>query len=387
MLMFLCFLMAYADLPVVENGLMPAGESGKFTLQEDLRIGPDSDDRYTIWSGPYLSFDVNAKGHIFVADDRENRIVEFNPEGKFVRQIGRPGPGPGEFQGLININFLADGSCVAVESFGQQATLNFYDASMTFLRERKIVEINGLTNYIQAPWGDYSFVTYATPKAGQNKMEKGSVLFKDTENVRQIIAVDVLLFNQSRANEPQFWSEFIADQLKQNARGLIGFAAFSASQAFTAVGHKYEITIWDKAMNKQKIIRRKYKPIIRTEEEINAQVDPIKNQLNAQLPPNMAAIITPGVIRKAIDLVGFPPGKSPINGLIALEGGGFLVLHNQNRSNGLGQADVFDAEGKYQGNFTHPQQGLGRMSFKNGFAYTTETDMDGEQYLVRYRTW
>lgn len=40
---------------------------------------------------------VDQEGNIYVADSGNQRVVKFNPEGKFVKSFGRKGQGPGEF--------------------------------------------------------------------------------------------------------------------------------------------------------------------------------------------------------------------------------------------------------------------------------------------------
>ena len=44
-----------------------------------------------------------AEGHLFVCD--YNKLLQFTPEGKFVRQIGKAGQGPGEYnQSIVKLN-------------------------------------------------------------------------------------------------------------------------------------------------------------------------------------------------------------------------------------------------------------------------------------------
>jgi DNA-binding beta-propeller fold protein YncE len=68
---------------------------------------------------------VDPSGNIWVADNGNGRIVEFNSERKYVRQFGEGGAGPGQFQGIgaIATNssgdiFVSDPGNYRVQEFG-----------------------------------------------------------------------------------------------------------------------------------------------------------------------------------------------------------------------------------------------------------------------------
>jgi hypothetical protein len=322
-----------------------------------------------------------------VADDRENHIVAFDAQGAFVRLIGNRGQGPGEFTGLTGIQVLADGRIMAVETVNTFA-LTFFDSEGNFL-ERVQPSTPGAPNtFVTNPAGTMSAVNYVTTDPAKGIMTKHFGIWdKDLKAKQNISEVDVMLFNSNRAGEGLFWAEFIGDQLKNDARGLGGFAAFDEDgKIWTAIGHTYEITLWDEtASRKLRVIKRNYKPIKQDEEEIYAFVDPIKSHLAAQLPASMASLITPGVIKKAIDLAEFPPGKPPIYGLIAMGEGRLLVIREINRLTRFTSGDIFDKQGRFHGSITMPNGAMSNLQFHNGYAYSFERDEDDERALVRYK--
>jgi hypothetical protein len=47
---------------------------------------------------------VDASGNIYVVDNRNQRVLKFDPNGNFIFQAGSPGPGEGQFQSPLNLD-------------------------------------------------------------------------------------------------------------------------------------------------------------------------------------------------------------------------------------------------------------------------------------------
>jgi hypothetical protein len=47
-----------------------------------------------------LDCKIDVQGNIYIPDQVENRIDKYDPRGNYLHSIGRPGQGPGEFQGI-----------------------------------------------------------------------------------------------------------------------------------------------------------------------------------------------------------------------------------------------------------------------------------------------
>jgi len=84
------------------------GETGlpQWSVVEDLRIG-SSDDPVQMLS-TVGAVAVDAADLIYVAQPQLGTIRVFDRDGSAVRDIGRRGPGPGEFERVYTIGFLAD---------------------------------------------------------------------------------------------------------------------------------------------------------------------------------------------------------------------------------------------------------------------------------------
>ena len=83
-------------------------------FREVLSIGSRSGDEHTLF-GRRILFGVDGAGNIFVNDFDRKQIQEFSPSGTFMRTIGRPGQGPGEFLTLNTPRFDREAVLSVVE--------------------------------------------------------------------------------------------------------------------------------------------------------------------------------------------------------------------------------------------------------------------------------
>ena len=65
--------------------------------------GLDVEDENLAFGSPY-DVDMDSTGNIYVLDYRNSRIQMFNGKGEFIRSIGRPGQGPGDFQSVFSFD-------------------------------------------------------------------------------------------------------------------------------------------------------------------------------------------------------------------------------------------------------------------------------------------
>lgn len=91
------------------DGVKVFGPDGRF-LREiggmDYRPGEPN-------NGPY-GLDVDAGGHVWIADYHANRIRHYDPAGNLVRTFGKLGPGPGELSGPNDVAVDRDRGVVYV---------------------------------------------------------------------------------------------------------------------------------------------------------------------------------------------------------------------------------------------------------------------------------
>jgi len=81
----------------------------------DLEI---SDDRI----GLVQSVVVDVEGRLYVGDLLNLTIHRYGPDGSYIGSFGRPGEGPGEFEGLIGLALSSDGRLLALDPDLQRIT-------------------------------------------------------------------------------------------------------------------------------------------------------------------------------------------------------------------------------------------------------------------------
>lgn len=100
--------------PLVVN----RGPAPRWALDVDLVVGgaASGDEGAPDAFGEVTSVAIGPGGRIWVADGLERTLGVFDPDGTFVRSIGRQGEGPGEFSSLYSVAFVGD--TVLVLDFG-----------------------------------------------------------------------------------------------------------------------------------------------------------------------------------------------------------------------------------------------------------------------------
>ncbi len=112
-----------------------------WSVSEELRIGSMDAPNYSLTEVTDLT--VGPAGQIYVAQDMEKLIRVYDVRGKFVREIGREGLGPGEFQSVTTLGWKADSLWVVD---WEQSRISFFDNAgahlHTFRFEGPLLEIS-----------------------------------------------------------------------------------------------------------------------------------------------------------------------------------------------------------------------------------------------------
>jgi len=383
------FAFAADDIETVNNGKTPAGTPMTLKLVEDLRLGPDQGDAY-IWPSAAVIVDADDKGRMYVLDIDGKRVMQYAEDGTFLKEIGGPGQGPGEFMFLGYWSILADGGGVGFEPAGPSSSLSYFDADMNFVEEKQLkTSLNMVQQAVIAPSGTHAMVFGINMNPPKMKM---TWLLVDLESEKEIeiSSYSVDMPNQETFTSPDKFSDFMADNFQQVAKGKAAFATFSPNgKIFTAVSRQYQIHSYDKNLVELEVVKRDYQPIPQSEEEIMASIDTIVEGMKASMPPQVHHLVSKTGIAKAVEKADFPPVKYPINGLNTLEDGSLLVVHDVDLLDKYVLIDIFDKNGTYLGNYKHHIDGFLDMAFvakfKNGCMYRVVPTEDDENELVRYR--
>ena len=94
--------------------------------------------------------------NLFVLDGGNHRVLVFNPQGKFIRKIGKKGEGPGELMSPVGLAVTTEG-LVAVTDLGR-AAVSLFKADGSFVKNLPLGEDYGFPVPSQG--------TYAHPQGG-----------------------------------------------------------------------------------------------------------------------------------------------------------------------------------------------------------------------------
>jgi len=98
---------------------------GRFiaSLAEEMSCGDEGEAPDSLLNKPAL-FDVDGRGQIYVMDMGDIGIKVYNSRGQFLRVVGRPGQGPGEFGGpLVFLSMMAAGKLCVLDIFQRRVMM------------------------------------------------------------------------------------------------------------------------------------------------------------------------------------------------------------------------------------------------------------------------
>ena len=388
LLLFSGLNLASDNPPTITNEETPKGPRYTLKIEEDLRMGPEEGDAF-YWTQMATTLHVDDRGAMYISDNAANRIVVLDPKGGFVRYLGAPGKGPGEFQKLVSFQILSDGRGVAFDKGGGTGFLNWFDRDLRFVKQTQLgIENNmRIQNATISPDGQRVFAQVLSLDRAARTMATRWVMM-DLDGRPQItIASFENPSPESRRQIAENFPEFIAQRFKFAGQGLVGFAAFDRNNnVYTAMARNYQITLWGPQLRKQRIITRKYKPIPQTKEEIHAMVAPFWESARSKTPPQMARLFSERNKQKAIELAQFPVVKNPIGGLTVMDQGTLCVTNDINLVAQKLTVDLFDTQGRYLGDASLPLSGVDSVAlvFKKGNLYRLEANEEEDLELVRY---
>ncbi len=379
--------------PEVKNGMTPKGKTQTLNFKEQLRFGAHETDPHYIWSGEEVSLCVTDNGHMFVADSGGNRILEYDAKGVFVRQIGREGKGPGEFVALKHLSLLGDGSAIALDQTQGYSAFSSFDKGWNFVN-REVLSSDKTTGAklirgaLISPNGKFVYASYISGT------EYGIALLSRKLKVLYPLKNGATLqFNMEQANNPQFWVDFLAAWLKVAVKpGLVAFGP--KDKVYINQHGDYRITRLDGNLREELVFSKQYKPAPISPEVLKAFVEPVREAIAASFPADLAGKLNDTTLERAIAKAELPARKDPVFGMIPLEDGRLIVLHNFNPLTRSSVADLFDNGGLFLGSFPLPKPHvivggsfLGepvKMTFKNGLAYVLQRNQDDEFQVVRF---
>jgi hypothetical protein len=111
-----------AQSPVVVRSTAPPVWGSSPRLVEEMRIGVlDGDEEYML--GLVYNVAVGRNGTVIIEDHQLPLLRMYDASGKFVRNIGRAGEGPGEYRSIAGVETFPDGRIVVWDNRIQRLTV------------------------------------------------------------------------------------------------------------------------------------------------------------------------------------------------------------------------------------------------------------------------
>jgi hypothetical protein len=377
----------------------------QITLSEQWRLDPDVDD-VPVWMGSKLTIDADKDGNVYLADFAENRILVFNKEGEFAKQIGRAGDGPGEFRRLAGIDLLNGGSLMVYEDYGFDRRLRKLDATGKELESNWLLKephAFGVLRYrrdgalrLAHVWKSYDLAK-AQSQFGAEVIRasvkclsvlpsgEGKAVMEFSCNLR----VGKIRYRPGQNNTALFKANAV-ENFKLN---LASAAAVWNDELhlLKAEPNEYLIQKYDADLKPIAIYKREAAPIFRRTSKHTPQYyqvlmeDPYFARKSDFLDEDFA--------RESVLAAEIPEKLPPILGLIPVDDA-LLVLRGYDTDKNQTIADFWDTKGAFKGEVRLPKMFVNltgdglthkrKTIFRNGYAFIMEPK--GTEYvLVCYR--
>ena len=298
--------------------------------------------------GDIESVSRDASGNLVVADEQALEIRIFDPEGGYLRSVGREGEGPGEFLDLTGAWTLADGRTVTVDYRLDRITR--FDAAGAPVGTATFSSPDDLIVLPVALGGPGAILSSATPSRGATLEDIWeSLLRHDHQRVLFLrhrfdgTLIDTVAEGIDQA-QASFSSGSGLDMVVQ--RMAVPFspnptATGSAHGVAFTRGAAYEVSVFDKAGDLRLIARLDESPPIRTEGHLETYV---RNPGGRER--DEAWIRERLEQYRTLDLPESLPGYTEI---LFADTGDIWVRRYRMRGESMDRWDAFAADGAYLG--------------------------------------
>jgi hypothetical protein len=121
-------------------------------IVEELRIGQlDGPDEYVL--GRIGPLTVRADGDIIAVDAQAPVIRQYDANGRYVRDIGREGAGPGEYRRVTEMQILADGRLAILDPGNTR--ISIYDSTGVFIASHRVEGVYGVDAFVVDTLGNF----------------------------------------------------------------------------------------------------------------------------------------------------------------------------------------------------------------------------------------
>jgi hypothetical protein len=360
-LFFLCFNFALAQkvrtvdgVKVVSNGKKPTppkGQSATLSIKEEMTfgLGDNPDEAFSEVS----AFVVDDAGTVYAVDVKDRKIKVFDKTGKFLRQIGKPGQGPGELGMPANIQFTRDNNLLITDALNQK--LSLFELSGEHIKDVSTA-------------GRLGFVSLSMDARGNFLGQEMGIVPGNSKMFYEIKKFDQSLKPLFTLDKIEFPVPLPGSGTKINVMEMIYVYQFdSAGNIYFGRSAAYEIKVFSPEGIHLRTIEKEFTPEKVTQEDIDEMLERI------------ASVPTGGNVK---DLLSFPEKFPPFQNIFFDDQGRLYVrTFTRGKAKGEWTLDIFDTEGKFVAQLVTKSD---LRLIKGGKAYGIEETDEGFRVIKRY---
>lgn len=339
---------------IVQNGKTPRPQKGSpttLTLTAELEIGGGDDPDRSF--AEVVGMAVDAAGTVYALDMKDKRVKVYDAAGAFVRAIGKPGQGPGEFDMPSGIQLTPAGELMVEDATNRR--LSFFATDGQFLRQVSTADRMGLVNVVMLPDGRYVAREMTIDQAKMTMAFEVKIFDAGLEPLAAIDKIEFAIpIGGRKMNVMDMMASYKADPSGRLAYGR---------------NLDYEIVTYDGAGKPLRKVRREFEPVKVTEKDME--------EMLARIPDVASA----GANVK--EMIEFPDVFPPYWSFL-YDNAGRLIVRTWEKGPGEDEYmhDVFDQQGRFAARFACAAE----LQVWNGdLVYGTFENPDGLRVIKRYR--
>ncbi|MGQ9800644.1 MAG: 6-bladed beta-propeller [Candidatus Saccharicenans sp.] len=330
---------------IIENKARPSG-SETLTLKKELTIGKLREGGSMF--GNITGATVAANGRIVILDYQEKKIKIFDPAGKLLKEFGREGQGPGEWNMPVVLQLVTDDQLMVVDHLTRK--LVYLDLDGNLLKE----------------------VSYAKKSAMPKIIEFGSRYLAtemglDVNSIAYNLAVYDVDFNQLFKIDTLLMPMPTAGRKIDPFEAAFEYCFDSKGNIIYGRNKDYEIKYFTPEGKLFKIVKKDYKP------------QPVSEEFKQEIL-NKSKLI-PGI--NFDEMLVFPEKFPAFNSFFVDEYDRLYVrTFERGKARDLYLVDIFNPKGELIARSEMPENIL---LIKGEKLYCLEKDEEDYQYLCRYQ--
>ena len=335
-MLFLLLILAFPD---IHNGEKP-GDPIELKLSREFIIGNEASD---VVLASRIRVAINDNGDIYVLEPGNQRVLMLNHKGELIRNFGRKGQGPGEFQEPKEIVVGPKGVYVFDLRTKKMSVFDF---------NGKFIEGVFFPNHIVQIWrpiffenGNMAFFSVLFD-SNRDTIYDFSLYDSEFKSIKNFVHMPLPKADWGRSGSPDFWVGYLKDIFEGYLRGYPMHAKLDDKTFVYAVSTRYKGAVVDQNGKVLGRFDKKLKPKMFTETAIRATFHGYWDLLCVN--PSLATNMTKSVFEKALNKTEVPPVLMPLWSVITL-GDKFAFLANYDASARSGLLELFSRDGVYLG--------------------------------------